>query len=297
MARQNETEKQFYLDHDLLTKELLDKWRLTATSIFIYRGIEDEFLSDHIERQLYQRGSVVFFKDKEDGVYKVLDWAQRSGLNVYGYPYNWYTIGLNGHHQPHSEDDSVMIWNNKLRRPTRPYVELMVRKLVNIEETIDMNINGIKTPFIFSGTENRILTLKNLYRKISGNVPVVYEDSKLSLDSKLEVFNTGVEFHGANLMMLYSDYEGRILNYLGLKYVGAKKKERLVVDEANSGDEFTVTNLQSMFKSRKDAIEKINKMFGLSITVELNPLLLQEGEDDEEHTEDNEEAEQQEETK
>lgn len=290
MAKQNETEKQLALDHNQLTKELLDNWRLTATSIFVWKGFDNEFIGEEIERQLYQRGSIVFFKDTTDNVYKCLQWAQRSGLNIYGYPYNWYTIGLNGHHQAHSEDDSVMIWNNKLREPTRPYVEIMVRKLVNIEETLDTNLNGIKTPFIFSGTENRILTLKNLYKKITGNVPVIYEDSKLALDSKLEVFNTNVTYHGADLMMLYSDYEGRILKFLGLKYVGAKKKERLVVDEANSGDEFTITNLQSQLKSRKNACKKINEMFpDLTITVEINPLL--KGTDDEDTSEDDKEKE------
>lgn len=283
MGKKNDTLKDVYLKRNLLTWELLEKWYNTATSIFIWKGVDD-FISDEIERQLYENGSVVFFKDKNDGVIKVLKWAQDSGLNVYGYPVSWAVYGHNGFYEKYNEDNSVMIWNNKRRRPTRPYVRMMVDKLANIEATIDMNLNGIKNPYVYSGKEGQLLTFKNLHKKITENEPVIYAVDKMVTVDDFQVLDTGVTFYGAELMKLYNDYEGRILNFLGLKYVGAEKKERLVVDEVNANDEYTLTNLASMLKARRKACNDIKKIYGIDVTVEISPYLLIEENSDEDES-------------
>ena len=278
MSKRTKTNKRNELEQITLQSLLLDNWKLVATSIFKWKGFESDFISDEIERRLYEDGSVVFFLDKEDGVQKVLRYAQQGKLNVYGIPTKWTVIGLNGYSKNLDDTNSVMIWNNKLRKATEPFVRYIVSNLVNIDQAIRVNVNAIKTPFIFEGDEKQLLTFKNVYRDISNNEPVIYMASKANLDNTFKAHNTNVEYQGKNLTELYDAYQSRLLTFLGLKSVKSDKKERLVVDEANQNDEFKNIFFASQYDMRKQACKLINEMYGLSIDVEINPLLRKEKE-------------------
>lgn len=279
MSKRTKTNKRNELEQISLQSILLDNWKLVATSIFKWSGFESDFISDEIERRLYEDGSVVFFQDNEDGVQKVLRYAQQGKLNVYAIPTKWTVIGLNGYSKNLDDTNSVMIWNNKLRKPTEPYVRYIVSNLVNIDQAIKVNTNAIKTPFIFEGDEKQLLTFKNIYRDISNNEPVIYLASKANLDNTFKAHNTNVEYQGKNLTELYDAYQSRLLTYLGLKSVKSDKKERLVVDEANQYDEFKNIFFASQYDMRKQACKLINEMYGLSIDVEINPLLREDKEE------------------
>lgn len=279
MSKRTKTNKRNMLEQISLQHILLDNWKLVATSIFKWKGFESDFISDEIERRLYEEGSVVFFQDKEDGVQKVLRYAQQGKLNVYAIPTKWTVIGLNGYSKNLDDSNSVMIWNNKLRKATEPYVKYIVSNLVNIDQATKVNVNAIKTPFIFEGDEKQLLTFRNIFRDISNNEPVIYLASKANLDNTLKTHNTNVEYQGKNLTELYDAYQSRLLTYLGLKSVKSDKKERLVVDEANQNDEFKNIFFASQYDIRKQACKLINEMYGLSIDVEINPLLREEKEE------------------
>jgi len=276
MSKRTKTSKKNELEQISLQSLLLDNWKLVATSIFKWSGFQSDFISDEIERRLYEDGSVVFFVDEEDGVQKVLRYAQQGKLNVYGIPTKWTVIGLNGYSKNLDGTNSVLIWNNKFRKPTVPYVRYIVANLVNIDQSIRVNVNAIKTPFIFEGDEKQLLTFKNMYRDISNNEPVLYLASKANLDNTFKAHNTGVEYQGKNLTELYDAYQSRLLTFLGLKSVKSDKKERLVVDEANQNEEFKNIFFASQYDMRKQACKLINEMYGLSVDVEINPLLREE---------------------
>lgn len=272
---------------DLLKDEfssiLRDYWKMLATSIFKWSGFASEYIGEYIERVLYEYGSIVFFIDDVDGVQKALKWNLQGSLNIYGEPKAWNVIGVNGFNKYLTEDNSVRIFNNKLKIPTYRYVYYYIGKLVNIDGAIDVNVNAIKTPYIFAGDESQLLTMKNTFQKISDNEPVIYKNSKSMLDNVLEVHDLKVDYRGKDLSELFDYYEGKILTYLGLKSVKSDKKERLVVDEANQNEDFKNINFASMLDARQKAVKEINKMFDLNITVELNPMLVEKKEEGKEN--------------
>ena len=55
---------------------------------------------------------------------------------------------------------------------------------------------------------------------------------------------------------------------VGIPNANTDKKERLLVDEVNSNNDFILVNIDHMYEERKIAVEEINKKFGLNITVE-----------------------------
>lgn len=269
----------------LLFNELYLKWKNIATSLFVWEGFDNTFISSQIEKLLFEQDNgCVMFVDS-DGVEKVFPYNNKGGLNTYGLPVKISAIGLGGYNKNLTsydnindeveKDSGVIIYNNKVKRSPRVYINLMVAKMVNIEQTIDVNINSIKTPFIANVDEDSVLTFKNLYKQISGNDPVVFSSRGQQIAKDMTLFQTGATFIGEQLNDMYNRYEGRILNNLGLQYIHNEKKERMVVAEVNKNDEYTNMNLASALDTRKEKAELLSKMLGKTITVDVNPLIKQ----------------------
>lgn len=274
-------------DSGSLANMLLAQWKLVFTNVFVWdtESTGNKDLGRHIENYLYELGSCVFFKTPE-GIYGALPYVTQDKVNWYGEVDSWKVMGAGGPVGNFNIDNSVMMLNNSEKISYFAYTHNQVNRLVDIEGTIDVNVNQLKVPIVFSGTEDSLLTFKNIYKKIVKNEPVIYTDRKVNLQTDFTGIPTNANYHGQELMQLYNDIEGRLLKIAGLKYVHTEKKERLVVDEVNSNDGLSNTFLFSALNERQKAVEKINEMFGLNITVEINPLLKQSDPDkDEQHGE------------
>ena len=65
-------------------------------------------------------------------------------------------------------------------------------------------------------------------------------------------------------------FKGSMFNELGLKSQFNMKREALNTSESDLNDSILLPFIDDMIDNRKKAIEKINKMFGLNITIEFN---------------------------
>ena len=75
--------------------------------------------------------------------------------------------------------------NNNLMKPTSRTVEEFASRLYNIQRTADINLNALKTPLIIEGEKETLLTLKNIFMKYDGNVPVIYANKNYDVSKKL----------------------------------------------------------------------------------------------------------------
>mgnify|MGYP000119689030 CR=1 FL=1 len=71
------------------------------------------------------------------------------------------------------------------------------------------------------------------------------------------------------------------LRYLGISNINVQKKERLITDEVTRNQGGTIASRYSRLESRREAVRKINEMFGLNIEVNYREDFQQVGEDNE----------------
>ena len=57
------------------------------------------------------------------------------------------------------------------------------------------------------------------------------------------------------------------LTYLGISNISIQKKERLITDEVTRNQGGTIASRYSRLESRRQAVEKINEMFGTNVEV------------------------------
>ena len=242
--------------------------RLTelAISMFEWSGLPESVDSRYIELHLFSNGCMVYFDDEVMGNL-CLDCTYNVGLDVYGYPilrraYSSY----NGYNRLLKNSNSVIIWNNLLHIPSEADIRAYARRLWMLDRIIDVNANAQKTPILVQGNEKQRLSLVNLYKEYDGNAPVIFGDSSLNTEG-LKSISTGAPYVADRIYELKTQIWNEALTYLGISNINIQKKERLITDEVTRNQGGTVASRYSRLEARRQAVERINDMFGTNIKV------------------------------
>lgn len=242
--------------------------QLIARSVFKWSNLPNGIDEKWIERYLFTEGRCLFFMDKDKG-FMVTKSADFGNLNPYDEPVNVspyatnYTTGeslTNG-------ENCVIIRNNDLMIPTAPTVELFAYRLAEISRTIDININGQKTPYVIICSDKQKLSMKHVYSQVTGNEPVIYGDKNLDIDN-VKVLNTNTPIVFDKLQVQKHAIWNECMTFLGVNNANMDKRERLVADEVSANNEQIDICADVMLKARERACDEINRIFDLSISVE-----------------------------
>ena len=242
--------------------------RLTELSIsmFEWKNLPPTVDARYLELHLFENGCMVYFNDDVIGNL-CLDCIVSGRLDVYGYPllrraYSSY----NNYQKLLKSSDSVIIYNNMLRTNSVLDVKMFARRLYNLDRIIDVNANAQKTPVLVRASEKQRLTMLNLYKEYDGNAPFIFGDKNLDMNA-LTVLKTDAPYVADKIYQLKTQVWNEALTYLGISNINIAKKERLITDEVTRNQGGTIASRYSRLESRRQAVEKINEMFGTNIEV------------------------------
>lgn len=254
------------ITNNLTYMQYLNRLTELSVSMFEWKNLPPTVDARYLELHLFETGSMVYFDDDVIGNL-CLDCLPSGRLDVYGNPVlrRAYS-GYNNYQKLLKESNSVIIWNNYLHTNSILEVKMFARRLYNLDRIIDVNANAQKTPVLIQGTEQQRLTLKNLYKEFDGNSPFIFGDKNLDLNS-LKCLQTGAPYVCDKLYNLKQMYWNEALTYLGINNTGAQKRERMLAMESSQAQGGTISSRYSRLQSRREAVEKINAMFGTNIEV------------------------------
>lgn len=252
--------------NNLTYRQYLNRLTELAISMFEWKNLPDTVDARYLELHLFETGCMVYFKDDVIGDL-CLDCIVNGRLDVYGNPLlrRAYS-GYNNYQKLLTYKDSVIIWNNYLHGNSILDVKMFARRLYNIDRIIDINSNAQKTPVLVLGNEKQRLTLLNLYKEYDGNAPFIFGDKNLDINA-LKALSTNAPYVCDKLYQLKTQIWNEALTYLGISNINIQKKERLITDEVTRNQGGTIASRYSRLESRRQAVEKINEMFGTNIEV------------------------------
>lgn len=237
-----------------------------AISMFDWKGLPSSVDPRYIELTLFDNNCAVYFRDEVMGDL-CLNCLSQSMKNVYGDPIKRRAYSkYNKYQRQLSDKDSVIIWNNYLRISSYNAVDLFARRLYNLDRIIDVNCNAQKTPMMVTANEQQRMTMINLYKEYDGNQPFIFGDKMLDQNS-LKVLNTGAPYVADRIYEMKRNLWNEALNYLGISAIN-DKRERMVTQEAMMAQGDNISARYSRLRSRQEAVERINKMFGTRISVD-----------------------------
>lgn len=259
--------------------------RLTelAITMFDWQNLPSTVDPRYLELHLFKTGCVVYFNDDVIGNL-CLDCLPNGNFDVYGNPISRRAYSsYNNYQRRLKESDSVIIWNNYLRTNSVSAIQMFSRRLYILDRIIDVNVNAQKTPTLIQGTDKQRQTLVNLYKEFDGNSPFIFGDKNLDLNA-LKSLNTGAPYVADKLYQLKVQIWNEALTYLGISNINIQKKERLITDEVTRNQGGTIASRYSRLQARRDAVEKINAMFGTNISVSYREDLQEIGDDSGQNT-------------
>ncbi len=229
---------------------------------------ERQFLTQRqIEWNEYYKGATVFFKDEELGSYLCLPVMLSGPFDLDDIPKKRVAYAKNGYRKELDETNSVVIYNNYLRKPSCYTVNHYASMLSDLEESVMVNCKAQKTPVAIVCEENERLSMINLYEQYDGNYPFIFGQKNLNLGN-IKSISTGAPFVADKLYQIKMQIWNEALTHLGISNISYQKKERLVSDEVIRNMGGTIASRYSRLEVRRDAVEKIKDMFGITVEVD-----------------------------
>lgn len=272
----NENKSDIQHMKDILRTQLSAYYQNIAVSVFEWDGMPDQVMripKRQPEKQLYETGCFTMFRHEDSGQFFMLPVASMNiQKNAYGEPSQWRAMALGELAAPIgalklSPDNAVLFRNNDTYTPSKPYVEELIKQLVNVEYTLRLNINAQKMPWSFRSNNYNIISNKNLFRMIYECEPVVYHDDMMT--DELELIKTDAPVIMAELNDAYNVYDQRICEFLGIDCVARDKKERLTAEEADANDEKIDSIKKVKLEQRKEGCDLANDLWGIDLSVKL----------------------------
>ena len=258
--------------------ELLNK----AINVFEWKNVPDNIDTDTLETILFRCGDVAFFK-YNDTFY--ISHGNQSGEMTYNFTPEKYLVsnpyiekGKNFNLSP--DIDSVIIYNT----PVDKYISLkssfneIIKRTAGILSDnlsslnclqINTRVQTIVTADNSNVAKSAEMKLKDLYDGKPYSVITSNLASNINIDDKSNANSKNI----ADLIDLNNYEYAQYLHALGIESNENNKKSRMIVDELKDNNYECLHNLHILLDSRKKAVEKINRLFNLNISVDIKPHL------------------------
>ena len=265
------------IDKGELCNSYIQYYLARLQSMFKYDGLPDSIPQKWLEHYLLVNGSCVFIMDGDDLIVTTGGWG---GLpNRYYIPQNY--IVSNPYVKEETrrtytlDEDCVLIRNDVYAQGIMPMLQKYCSQLV--ENDITMNVADIlarATLTITALTNKDRESVEQCLKRIrKGELSAIGELPAMAGNQERTVNIQPFQSTASTLTDLieYHQYlKAGLFNELGLNSNYNMKRESINSNESQLNDDMLHPLIDDMLAMRKEALEKVNEMFGTNITVEFN---------------------------
>ena len=257
-------------------KEQLSKFRADmlnkSLTMFEWKNLPDTLPAVEIEKQLQTNGYSIIAK-VEGNIYAFQ--GGFSGQDPYNQPtkaiVNNPSLNYNGTFT--INEDCVIIKNDDMQQGLIHIYNKYGTLLIENQITMLLTDYNYRMPFTISSKDDTTTQSAREYlqKVIDGSLGVIGEAKLFDALKVTPTNNKGVNSF-ADLYGYQQFIEAQLNNTIGLATNNNMKRERLTTNEIEVNKNASYPLIDNMLRNRKQAVEKINKMFDLDIEVEFSSI-------------------------
>ena len=254
------------MDKKQINKAVRDYLSATAMSMFRYEGLPDNVRPEDLERMLLENGELIFTRWRDEFYI-----FQFTGTGKQNYLGEWDSYQVNNPYvncnHVFTDKDAVRVRNTDNSVSLSGMLDMYSELLSESYITLNMSDVNARLSFLISAGDNATKTSAELFLKqvYEGKQGII--GSQPLLDS-LSVNPLADHKDFQSVIQLNKFYYSDFFQKIGLTNLYNNVHDRISATET----QFTATSIypfvDNMKKNREAAIEKINKLFGLNVSVE-----------------------------
>ena len=264
-------------DKGMLLTSYINYYLARMQSMFEYEGLPASIPQKWLENLLMVNGSCVWIKNGDDLI------VTRAGIggkpDVYYIPTECIVANpyvKEGVNRTYTRDvDCILMVNDTYAQGLLPLIKKYCMAMV--ENDITMNIADIfsRASLILTAADDNTKASAELFIKhiIDGDIDVIGESPFLvgNQDRSISI-NQLTNANGTltNLIEYHQYLKAGLFNELGLNSNYNMKREAINSNESQLNDDMLHPLIDTMLRERKEALEKVNAMFGTNISVHFN---------------------------
>lgn len=238
-----------------------------AENVFNLEDLPPYIDKSYVNRCLLKNGAIAWFYDDVLESVIALPFESTGYFDIYGRPRSIMARSVNGrYYRKLNEDEFIIMYDNTSHNSIYADISMRAERIALNIRTEDVNIVQQRTPRVWKTTKDKERTLKDMLAEIDG-----MEENVLTYDS-IDIDDMNVVLAPAPYVVdkidehLAKEYAS-FYQLIGVASVVSEKRERLITDEVKASLGGTIASRYSRYSTRLDAIEKINKKWGLNIKV------------------------------
>lgn len=244
-------------------------------SVFEF-DLPEDWNRDYFFKCLFINGFIGVFNTDRWGI--VCQHGSPFGYDIYYQPTN--ILYANPRIEPTTQECEIGINTEVIKLKNSwtgimDIVSLYATMMALCCESAGINLINSKLAYVFMGegkTENK--TFMKMFDKLNSGDPAVFMDRKLfdaEGNPKWQLFNQNLKqtYIAHDIMADLKSWESEFNTLIGIPNVNFEKRERLLTNEVDSNNADTQALSLLWLENLQKSIEKVNDMFGLSISVKL----------------------------
>ena len=250
-----------------LLKQFKENQLNKSLTMFEWQNLPDTLPMVELEKMLQINGYAIIAKYKGD-VYAFN--GGFSGQDAYNRPtkviVNNPALQMNETYK--IDEDCIIIKNDDMKQGLIKIYEYFGQRLIENQITMLMTDYNLRMPFTISSSDDQTTqSAKDYLNKIIDGSLGVIGEQKLFKALSVTPTNTKQTATFADLYGYQQFIIAQLNNTIGLATNNNMKRERLTTNEIEVNKNASYPLVDNMLRNRQTAVEQINKMFGLDITV------------------------------
>ena len=217
----------------------------------------------YLLKVLRNRGAIAY--DKQQKIY--LPFTE-IGIDLYGLPTQYQLIAYNGVTLMRSPNEVVILRANDLQYPMIEYFNQQAGKIVDIDMSIEQNIEAVKTMSIISVRDTaELLSLANYEYARRLGASVVYKEK--GVENTVKVESTNAQYLVDKLLEARKEVINETLASIGIAVANTDKRERVQGLEVMASQGYAQDKLNTLV----DTFNYDAEIGGLKIRLKANTTL------------------------